>query len=154
MVERWSGIPGYLCEYAVSDQGRVKSLDRMVRCSGPVRGTYWSLRKGQSLRPGRKPSGHMSVCLGRSSGAVSVHALVLLAFKNPYPPHPGSEIRHLNGDPSDNRLVNLEYANRSRNGQDKKWHAGQKGYKLNPEEVKDILLRLCNGRLRNQLFHP
>jgi DNA-binding NarL/FixJ family response regulator len=68
---------------------------------------------------------------------------VLAAFVGPYPV--GAEIRHLNGTPNDNRLKNLEYSTRSRNGQDKKWHRGQSTYRLSPEEVAVIKRRLRDG---------
>lgn len=44
------------------------------------------------------------------------HRLVLEAFVGPCPP--GMETRHLNGDPGDNRLVNLAWGTSSENSQD------------------------------------
>jgi len=68
-----------------------------------------------------------------------VHALVLLAVVGPRPE--GLEIRHLNGIPSDNRVVNLEYATKSRNLLDIKWHSGAAHHRLTPQDVLNILKR-------------
>lgn len=140
MSEIWKAIPGFEGLYEVSDQGRVRSLDRVVACCGPTKGSYLSKKKGRMLRPGRMPSGHLSVVLGRDAGSFCVHVLVLLAFRGPCPV--GLEVRHRNGVPSDNRLLNLEYATRTRNSQDKKHHNGARGYKLSPRQVAEIKKKL------------
>lgn len=55
--------------------------------------------------------GHLRVDLpGRR---VFVHQLVAEAFIGPRPD--GQEVRHLNGDPADNRVQNLAYGTRSQN---------------------------------------
>jgi hypothetical protein len=84
--------------YEVSDQGRVKSYRRYP--------------EGRLLRPGCMSGGHVSVSLGRKN-SLCVHALVLLAFVGPPPEK--HECRHLNGNPSDNRLENLRWGTRSEN---------------------------------------
>jgi hypothetical protein len=55
------------------------------------------------------------VALGRGNSQC-VHKLVLLAFVGPNPPK--YECLHANGDPADNRLVNLRWGTRSENIQD------------------------------------
>ena len=97
-MENWKDIPGYEGRYQVSDQGRVRSFCLDTR--------------GRFLKPGRMPSGHLSVALGRRNSQC-VHRLVLLAFVGPPPKK--SECRHLNGVPSDNRLENLKWGTRSEN---------------------------------------
>jgi HNH endonuclease len=64
----------------------------------------------------------------------------MLAFVGPRPE--GLEIRHLNGNPSDNRLTNLEYATRSRNVMDVKWHNGKINQRLTPRDVLSIKRQL------------
>jgi hypothetical protein len=98
MEEIWKDVPEYEGRYQVSNKGRVRSF---VRYSS-----------GILLRPGRMPEGHMSVSLGRNNSQC-VHKLVLLAFVGP--PTIGHECRHLNGDPSDNRIENLVWGTRSEN---------------------------------------
>jgi len=98
MIEIWKPIPGYEGQYEVSDQGRIKSYRRR--------------KEGQILRPGRMTAGHLSVSLGRRNSQC-VHRLVLLAFVGP--PPVCHECLHANGDPSDNRLVNLRWGTRSEN---------------------------------------
>jgi hypothetical protein len=115
MKEIWKSIKGFTGRYEVSNKGRVRSLTQVVICEGPVKGRYTSVRRGKILRPGRMPSGHLSVALGKGNSQC-VHKLVLIAFVGPAPE--GYECRHLNGDPADNRLENLCWGSRSENIQD------------------------------------
>lgn len=117
MTELWRDVPGFEGRYAVSDKGRV-----------------WSaFRGGRYLRPGRMSGGHLSVSLGRKNSRC-VHELVLTAFVGPS--GKGCVARHLNGDHLDNRWPeNLEWSTYRRNAQDKKWHNGQKTYKLSGEQA-------------------
>jgi len=139
MTEEWRDIPGFEGTYQVSNLGRVQSLGRTV----PHQGGRRPIR-ARILHPFVKPTGHLRVDLGRGDKggarvAVHVHTLVLLAFVGPRPR--GLEIRHLNGVPSDNRLVNLEYATKSRNSLDIKWHGGRANRHLAPRDVLSILRR-------------
>lgn len=138
MTEVWRAIPGYEGSYEASDRGRVRSLDRYIDmpCVPGHCRAHRHLCRGRVLKPGLKPSGHMSVMLGRAGGSQDVHVLVLLTFRGP--PQPDQEARHLNGFPAYNRLSNLEWASRSRNGQDKKYHNGSRNYKLMPRQVRQI----------------
>jgi len=110
-VESWRTIPGHEGQYEVSDQGRVRSLPHRVRVV-PHGVEATRLSPGRVLKPGTKPSGHVSVALGKRNSR-DVHRLVCLAFKGPCPD--GLEVLHLNHDPSDNRLENLRYGTRSEN---------------------------------------
>lgn len=119
--EVWKDIPGYEGYYEVSDQGRVRSLDRVVTFPERQRRkplgrdkcvrhkAHSRVMRGRIMQPTRRPSGHMSVCLFSQSvqSAEYVHRLVLRAFVGPCPD--GQETLHLNHDPTDNRLCNLKY---------------------------------------------
>ena len=114
-MEIWKDVPGYEGQYQVSDQGRVRSLDRTISQMSRCGTLYLKDIKGVVLRPGRMPAGHMSVSLGRNNSQC-VHKLVLLAFVGPAPD--GHECLHGNGDPSDNRLENLRWGTRGDNIRD------------------------------------
>ena len=118
MEEIWKDIPGYEGRYQVSDQGRVRSVDRVVQSINRyTRQPFDRHLKGQILRPGRfTSSGHVSVVLGHGAHGSPVHQLVMLAFVGPCPKD--MEICHNNGDASDNRLENLRYDTRSENMRD------------------------------------
>jgi hypothetical protein len=128
MKEVWKAIPGYEGIYEVSDQGKVRSLDRAIFCSGKVKGSYLSRKKGRMLRPGPSNYGHLSVVLGRRNTRM-VHDLVLRAFMGA--PTAKQECRHLNGDPTDNRLANLRWGTRSENILDAVSH----GTWMTPERI-------------------
>lgn len=115
MREIWKEIPGYEGQYAVSNLGRVKSLERYVRLVSHGVETQRLVRE-RILRPGPMKSGHLSVALGRGNSK-QVHQMVLLAFKGPCPE--GKESRHLNDIPGDNHLANLRYGTRRQNMLDK-----------------------------------
>ena len=146
MEEIWKPVPGYEGQYEVSNQGRVRSLDRQVLCAGAIKGLYLSRKKGRILRPGPSNYGHLSVVLGRRQTRM-VHDLVLRAFVGPPPAK--HECCHNNGNPKDNRLENLRWGTRSQNNIDAVKH-GVKG-KLTSEQVIEIRNRLKTYRRGDQV---
>lgn len=110
-AEIWKAIPGYEGFYEVSDQGRVRSLDRIVPASN---GTSRRLR-GKIKAPQTGAEGYLMVTLYRGSEGrtMTVHRIVMNTFAGPRPE--GMERCHNNGDRTDNRLANLRYDTRSEN---------------------------------------
>ena len=109
--EIWAPVTGYEGLYEVSDQGRVRSVDRVVFRST---GTAMKL-KGRILKPRAQKSGHLLIWLCRDgvAHAINVHRLVAIAFIGPCPP--GKECCHENGQPDDNRAENLRWDTRASN---------------------------------------
>ena len=101
MIEEWRPIEGYEGLYEVSSYGRVRSVDRYVRCSY---GSY-RLHKGKVLSPGIRPDGYLVVSLKYKM--FRVHRLVAQAFI----PNPDNlpQINHKDEDKSNNRVENLEW---------------------------------------------
>lgn len=64
-------------------------------------------------------SGHRKVKLGRSA-TIGVHRLVIQAFRGLAPK--GYQCRHLNGNPSDNRIENLQWGTAAENYNDRRGH--------------------------------
>lgn len=119
--EEWRPVSGFEGRYEVSDLGHVRSIDRIIDYIHGRSGKACTRRaKGKVLSPGLRPSGHGHVMLGTTHTAL-VHALVAQAFLGSRPT-PATEIRHLNGNPGDNRAVNLQYGSRSENAEDSKLH--------------------------------
>ena len=123
----WSTIPE--CPmYEASDDGRIRRKDR----------------PDHMLAIRTQESGHRRVSLWVSGRArhLYVHRLVLEAFVGPCPE--GMEVRHINGDPGDNRLSNLCYGTRRQNMADRKEHGDQPlgsvhwNAKLDEEQVRSI----------------
>lgn len=85
------------------------------------RGRVWSWNRNRFLT-GSTDRGYKRVNLHGSDGVRcrKVHRLVLEAFRGPCPA--GMESRHLNGNPADNRLENLEWADHQTNIADKARH--------------------------------
>jgi hypothetical protein len=110
--ETWRNIPGYP-GYQASDQGRIRSVDRIVRgreYGGMVLATRIS-QKGYVLVNIRDDEGRMRTC--------SVHVLVLLAHAGERPADKPIT-RHLNDDKTDNRWPeNICYGTRPENEADK-----------------------------------
>lgn len=150
-TERWLPIPGWEGLYDASDRGRV-----------------WSVRRKLILKPGRKIDGDVLAALvvmlylnGRNH-ARTIHALVMLTFVGPCPE--GLEIRHLDGDATNNALSNLVYGTHSQNEYDKVRHGTHQnaskthcksGHEFTPENTrlsyfpdgryKGRVCRLCHG---------
>lgn len=112
--ETWKAIPGWP-DYEVSDAGQVRSTDRVIVASNGVHRRM----PGRIFRPSLVrgyPSVHLPGPCTRT-----VHSLVLAAFVGPKPKG-AEEIRHLNGDPTDNRLENLRWGTSSENAFDSVRH--------------------------------
>jgi hypothetical protein len=106
-VEEWRWIAQQEGRYEVSNLGRVRSYVRR----GPTSATRNQI--GRILAPYLDAYGYRVIALGTKR--VKVHRLVLEAFVGP------SErlTRHLNNDPSDNRLENLRWGTPLENQQDR-----------------------------------
>lgn len=87
-------------------------------------GTVWSVHTSptRELTPWTGPRGYQSVRLYRDTESYFklVHRLVLMAWDRV--PRPGEQCRHLNGDPSDNRLSNLAWGTAQENQDDRARH--------------------------------
>jgi len=105
-METWKDIPGYVGLYQASSLGEIRSH--------PETGQ----RRGLIHRGGVTTGGYRQVILtkGEQHKHVFVHRLVLIAFIG-HPPEGRDICNHINGDRADNRSENLEWCNRSENGQ-------------------------------------
>jgi len=107
--EVWKPIQGFP-DYKISNTGRVLSLK-------------WSV-KGKILQLYQFPTGHKAVTLSQNGAPRReyVHRLVAFAFIGP-PPSPEHVVNHINCDPSDNRVENLEWVTSTENLIHGMWHA-------------------------------
>lgn len=125
MKEIWKDIPGYRGFYQASTFGRIRSVDRNITQIGRGGKPFTRLIKGRILKPGRyNKRGHLSVVLGRGTNGIQVHYLVAVTFLGSRPNN--DDIRHIDGDPQNNRVDNLAYGTRTDNildvyRQSKKW---------------------------------
>ena len=127
--ESWRPVVGWDGLYEVSNKARVRSLRRggMILRSKRNRGGHWIV----ALTRGGKPTGGL------------VHRLVAEAFIGPAP-FEGAIVRHLNGDPADNRIDNLAWGTHADNLADAVRHGTQgRGelrpyHKLTDDKVREI----------------
>ena len=106
LEEEWRDIPGEP-GYQVSSNGRVKSCRRtIVRKNGRKQ----TIRE-RILKPSPDEWGYAMVGVNRKT--YKIHRLVSLSFMPQK--KAGQEIRHLDGDPANNNLINLAYGSHSEN---------------------------------------
>lgn len=135
-MEEWRDIPGYVGFYQASDEGRIRSLERLL----PSAVSDGIRKEKKVLNPGLDGNGRLHVALSRE-GIVrhfQVHRLVLEAFVGLCPE--GMECLHGDGVPVNCRLDNLRWGTRLENKADQKRHGtlntGPK--KLTMEDVVEI----------------
>jgi hypothetical protein len=112
MTEIWKDIPDYENAYQVSDMGRIRSLTKQVKTKGE---NNYRTVKGQIRKIFPNKSGYMTVVLSKSNKlrTFTVHQLVAMTF---FPDFiKGTQINHIDGDPANNSLSNLEVSNSSHN---------------------------------------
>ena len=136
-METWKPIPGYEGRYEVSDQGRVRSLDRVVPYSDGRRKP--ARLKGNLLVCGPDPSGYPKITLP-GGYKKTVHRIVAEVFLPPIE-FPRKTVNHKNGIRHDNRVDNLEWATYKENAD----HARQTG--LNKQHGENCNLAKFNDAL-------
>lgn len=111
MPEIWKDIKDYECSYQVSNYGNIRSKDKVVPCyPNSTRKVKGQLRK---TYPNRR--GYITVVLSKANKlkTFTVHQLVAQAFIPGF--IKGTEINHIDGDPSNNHIDNLEPSDPSHN---------------------------------------
>lgn len=146
--ERWLPVVGYEGLYEVSDLGRVRGLDRVVNAR------KW---RGAVMNPSKVERGCFKVALssGGRKTRFYVHRLVLTAFCRQ--PKSGEHANHIDFNPSNNRLDNLEWATPHGNmAHSVLWGRTAHGErnnraKLTPSAVADIRVRFAGGERQEVL---
>ena len=119
--ETWKPCYGFEGFYEVSDKGRVRSVDHYTKETIDTLGRHQPsvLKRGKLIKQRDHSFGYKIVTLSKNNKIFTtpVHRLVAEAF---YEPRTSKDIviRHLNGDPSDNRVENLAYGTQKENMMD------------------------------------
>lgn len=110
IVEIWKPIMGYEGLYEVSNLGRVKSLERVVKCGKATRIDSEVIK---TLTPNK--NGYIKVNLFKEGKYKTclVHRLVADTFLDNT--HNLPQVDHINGDRTDNRVINLRYTDKQSN---------------------------------------
>ncbi|MPS58896.1 MAG: hypothetical protein E2594_17260 [Pseudomonas sp.] len=108
IIEQWLPVLGYEGLYEVSNQGRVRSLDRVVVDKN---GARTRRMKGRVLNNICVNTGYHHISLHRNNKRIArrqVQRLVAEAFLGP-PSDPGMYVDRRNGIRTDNRVQNLRW---------------------------------------------
>lgn len=110
-MENWKPIKGYEGLYEVSDEGRIRSLDRIVKHSeGHTR-----IQKGKLIALKTNNKGYLIVILSKD-GVTStklVHRIVYESFHGEIPPD--MIVNHIDENPQNPKLTNLNLLTQKQN---------------------------------------
>ncbi len=110
-METWIAVIGFEDFYEVSDMGNVRSSDRTIKNNF---GTF--TQPGRTLKGNINKAGYVKQTLtdsNKKQHTVLVHRLVAQAFLSN--PENKKNVNHKDGDKSNNKLSNLEWATNSEN---------------------------------------
>ena len=133
-TETWRPVPGFPL-YEASDNGSIRSVSRV--CASSLKGQPTVFRAGVTLKKTICSSGYNYVTLYADGKMYSkkVCHFIALAFYGERPV--GAQIRHLNGNPSDDRPENLRYGTPSENQRDRIAHGTDLRGSKNPASKLD-----------------
>ena len=131
-AEVWKPILGYEGLYEVSNEGRIRSLDRIVEQdnNGSKAKTFY---KGKILKGRKNGGGYRVVHVSKNgvSRRLSVHREVAKVFCDK--PDGCDVVNHIDNNPSNNKAENLEWTTYKGNMQ---WATKQGRMHYNPENLK------------------
>ena len=136
--EVWRDVKGYEGLYQVSDQGRVKSLERtFIDKIGRERYV-----KERILKPSFNGRGYLFVNLyaGGKPKMHKVHRLVCQSFHDN--PENKLDVNHINENKTDNRACNLEWSTRKEN-----CNHGTRNVRMAIAKSRPIAQYTLNGKL-------
>lgn len=116
-MEIWKPIQGYEGQYEVSNCGRVKSLERWSTdkngAKRPVHEKTLTLHKSKVTTRHPRARYHVELWRCNRRRVPSIHRLVAMYFI----PNPEGkpQVNHIDGDPSNNNVANLEWVTSSEN---------------------------------------
>ncbi len=112
-IEVWKDIPEYEGFYQVSNLGNVRSLDRI--------NSYGRKLKGKVLKAAIRNTAYFAVCLCKNNkcNLINIHQLVAIAFLNHKPCGFKLVVNHINTNPKNNNLYNLEVITQRKNSNKK-----------------------------------
>lgn len=137
--EIWKDIKNYEGLYQVSNRGRIRSINRTIVDN-------WCVRefKGRILNPtehnGKLPYLYVSLSKQGKIKKFFIHRLVAETFI-PNPKNK-SQVNHINGNPQNNNVINLEWVTNAENTQ----HAYDTG--LNSKNKNCILINKTTGQTK------
>jgi len=126
-MEIWKDVPGYEGSYQVSNYGRVKSI---------------KFAKERILKPAFEGNGYLMVCLSQDNKqkTYKVHQLVAIVFLGHKPNGNETVINHIDNNPLNNKLDNLELVSNRYNSSCHKTDVGAGWHKLNNKWRAQIVI--------------
>lgn len=136
-MEVWKSVPGYEGLYEVSNLGRVRSLDHIVKNRYSQ-----ALRHGRILAQAEDRAGYLQVHLSKKNvvATLKVHRLVALAFIGD-PPHATAHVNHLDFSKDNNVMENLVWCTPKQNHR----HAvdgGRLDASVSPKRAKKLTVEI------------
>lgn len=118
MDEIWKDVDGYEGIYQVSNMGRVRSLDRVIRIKEGNK-LYERVERGKIMSQKIQNTGRLQVALRKTIDGKNerttlyVHRLVAFAFVPGY--FEGATVNHKDENPLNNKAENLEWMTKAEN---------------------------------------
>ena len=132
-MEEWKDIKGFEGFYQVSNEGRIRSLDRIDTRKNGDKIHY----KGKIIKQAENSKGYKRVCLKKNnnSSVVFVHRLVAFHFVKNQDESKNTIVNHLDSNFRNNKADNLEWTTLKGNTQ----HALLKGrFKRIPQWLENL----------------
>lgn len=114
MEEIWKPIPGYEGYYEASSLGRIRSLDRRVKCTGK-RGVFYMRKKGMIVKPEIDKGGYYQTSLSKDGEDHTKGTHVWVAMAHIPNPDNLPQVNHKDGNKQNNNIDNLEWCDASYN---------------------------------------